>query len=543
MNRVAIFVTGAAILALQLIASRVLAPFFGVSLYIWSGILSVTLLCLAIGYYAGGGVTRRVGADALAAIFYLLPAISSVAVAIACVVYPRTFGPLARFDLLAGSFAAATILLAVPLVLLSALNPILVALERAGLTPRASNDAPLSGRADDSKTNDAGAGQVFFISTIGSVAGVAIAAFALIPHLGNRTSIGLIGFALGALAIVGILAATKAAGRAKALAGGIGVLGAALSLWIVLGPGAERAQGLVDSRGRTLTIVAGYPSFFGDIKVVDVADADRPYRILFNDGIFQNSIYPDGRSASLFNYLLEATARTLKPDAKRALVLGLGAGVVPMALAEAGVAVDVVELNPRMIEVARRHFNFRESPGITLIVADARTVAQRCASPYDLVFVDLFAGDGSPEHLVTREFLGDVRDCLVPDGVMSLNAFVDADHPAPFRSFFATCVAVFSACGLIEADSTGIVVGGRAPGSLAALHAPRIDPAAVPENLLPVLAASLRKPEIHAANSPFISGHPILTDDGNRYAVLAAGMQAAYRRWVLEQVPDALLLN
>ena len=53
MDRFAILVTGAAILALQLIASRIMAPFFGVSLYIWTGILSITLLCLAIGYYAG----------------------------------------------------------------------------------------------------------------------------------------------------------------------------------------------------------------------------------------------------------------------------------------------------------------------------------------------------------------------------------------------------------------------------------------------------------------------------------------------------------
>ena len=54
MDRFAIFVTGAAILALQLLASRIMAPFFGVSLYIWTGILSITLLCLASGYYVGG---------------------------------------------------------------------------------------------------------------------------------------------------------------------------------------------------------------------------------------------------------------------------------------------------------------------------------------------------------------------------------------------------------------------------------------------------------------------------------------------------------
>ena len=51
MGRFAILVTGAAILAVQLIASRIMGAFFGVSLYIWTGILSITLLCLAVGYY------------------------------------------------------------------------------------------------------------------------------------------------------------------------------------------------------------------------------------------------------------------------------------------------------------------------------------------------------------------------------------------------------------------------------------------------------------------------------------------------------------
>ena len=49
-----IFISGAAILALELLASRIMTPYFGVSLYIWTGILSITLVALSVGYWTGG---------------------------------------------------------------------------------------------------------------------------------------------------------------------------------------------------------------------------------------------------------------------------------------------------------------------------------------------------------------------------------------------------------------------------------------------------------------------------------------------------------
>ena len=53
-----IFVSGSAVLALELLASRIMTPYFGVSLYIWTGILSITLVALALGYWLGGRLPR-----------------------------------------------------------------------------------------------------------------------------------------------------------------------------------------------------------------------------------------------------------------------------------------------------------------------------------------------------------------------------------------------------------------------------------------------------------------------------------------------------
>jgi hypothetical protein len=127
-----VFVTGAAVLALELLASRILTPYFGVSLFIWSGILSITLISLALGYSLGGRLAadRKAGAhaDQLVYRFALMPAIGAIAIVVACLLYPYLFLHLARFDLVFGAFVACLVLLFVPLVATSAMNPLLVAI-------------------------------------------------------------------------------------------------------------------------------------------------------------------------------------------------------------------------------------------------------------------------------------------------------------------------------------------------------------------------------------------------------------------------------
>jgi len=103
-----IFVTGAAILALELLASRIMTPYFGVSLYIWSGILSITLISLAAGYWHGGRLAsgksgRAPPPEKLAFLFALMPALASLAIVAACLLYPYLFYRLARLDLVLGA--------------------------------------------------------------------------------------------------------------------------------------------------------------------------------------------------------------------------------------------------------------------------------------------------------------------------------------------------------------------------------------------------------------------------------------------------------
>ena len=148
-----IFFTGAVILSLELIASKILTPFFGVSLYIWTAILSVTLIFLAIGYQFGGWMASKIDSNYYEELFIFIPFISSFFILVSTLIYPLLLPKLVGLNLLIGSFIGSLILLSIPLVLMSAMNPLLISIVKY----------------KDDQSSDSKSGFVLFISTIGSV--------------------------------------------------------------------------------------------------------------------------------------------------------------------------------------------------------------------------------------------------------------------------------------------------------------------------------------------------------------------------------------
>ncbi|NQV54858.1 MAG: fused MFS/spermidine synthase, partial [Rhodospirillales bacterium] len=125
-----IFATGAVTLSLEVMASRIMTPYFGVSLYIWTGILSITLTFLSVGYYLGGVISKSASPERLEAWYLGAPVLSAASILLAAAAYPVLFPPLSQINLIAGSFLGAILLLALPLIALSAMNPLLIGLQR-----------------------------------------------------------------------------------------------------------------------------------------------------------------------------------------------------------------------------------------------------------------------------------------------------------------------------------------------------------------------------------------------------------------------------
>ena len=129
-------------------------------------------------------------------------------------------------------------------------------------------------------------------------------------------------------------------------------------------------------------------------------------------------------------------ALLLNPSPRRVLVVGLGGGTLPTAMARIyrEAAIDAVEIDPAVVTVAERYFGFVATGRLRVHVQDARAFVKRAArngESYDLVMLDAFNSDYIPEHLMTREFLLEARSVLTEDGVLAANTFASSrlyDH-------------------------------------------------------------------------------------------------------------------
>lgn len=530
-----IFCSGAAILALELLASRVMTPYFGVSLYIWTGILSITLVALALGYWAGGRLTHRdapasAASGRLVRLYALMPAAAALAIVAACLVYPYAFAPLATWSLLFGAFAACVLLLFVPLVLTSAMNPLLVAIDRA---------------AGGAVAGDGGSGRVFFLSTVGSVAGVLITAFGLIPYLTNYTAVLLVALVLGLLSLaIAAFPPVPLPSRAVVLVASLAASGSAgLLMW-----GADAYTGRlgpVAYGGNTWRVEASIGSLFGTVKILrsePQAGGTRYERIYFHDGITQNTVDSSGASLSFYTYALEGLARGYRPGMRDVLALGMGAGIVPMRLAAQGAAVDVVEINPVSLQVAQRFFGY-DPARVRTHITDARTYVRNCPRLYDVAVVDLFQGDGTPEYLVTRDFFRDLGRCLKPDGIAVFNTFADLEHPATYAHFLVTLKSELPHLALYRPYWPNAV---HINSFVVAAASPLPQPASVVFDEVParhrnVLWDMLARPV--PVTSGLLAGGRIVTDAHNAAAHDLALTEVIYRQAVVENIPGPLLLN
>jgi spermidine synthase len=188
-----------------------------------------------------------------------------------------------------------------------------------------------------------------------------------------------------------------------------------------------------------INTVYSHSSPYHDIHVEDLGYL----RVLRFERNRQSSMYLDAPFDTDFEYPAYLhTPLALKPDATRTLVIGLGGGSVVKRMWRdyPDMSVDVVELDPEIVEVAHRFFELPRDPRIHVFVDDGRAFIEMSTETYDIVIVDAFDEDRVPRPLTTEEFLRLVRDRLAPDGVVAYN-FIGApkgDHSKPFRSLYRT---------------------------------------------------------------------------------------------------------
>jgi SAM-dependent methyltransferase len=374
-----VFCTGAAVMVVEIIGTRVIGPVFGVSLFVWAALLAVTLGSLAIGYYAGGVLvdrsprTRLLGAVVTVSgcLLGLVPAVSHVILGLSQALGPR-WGPL----------VSATFLFAPSLTVLGTVGPIAVRL--------ATEDLRATGHR---------VGGIYAVSTAGSLIATLATAFWLVPAFETRQIL------LGTAVLLVVMGAVLLARHGRRT----GVIALIVPLLASVAPRGELPPGI--------SVTARAQSLYGVVEVIE--DVNRGVRFLRADHSVIGAQFTGDRSpAFAFIHQLEAL-RFLRPHASDLLEIGLGIGSLPMALGRYGIKADVVEIDPAVVRFAQQDFGF-STPG-EVHVEDARTFVARTERRYDLIVHDTFTGGSTPEHLMSLQVVRRLRDILRPGGVLALN--------------------------------------------------------------------------------------------------------------------------
>jgi spermidine synthase len=140
-------------------------------------------------------------------------------------------------------------------------------------------------------------------------------------------------------------------------------------------------------------------------------------------------------------------------EPRRVLVVGLGGGMLPSFLRRyyPGSTIDAVEIDPAVVDVAKRFFGFREDALMRAHLGDGRRFIEGVREPYDLIVLDAYGAGGVPVHLTTAEFLGAVRRALAPGGVAVGNLWKTAENPS-YDSMLRTYEEAFDEVLMLDVE-------------------------------------------------------------------------------------------
>lgn len=384
--RFTVFVSGAVVMALELVGSRLLAPTFGDSIFVWGSLIGVVMMALSVGYYYGGRLADRSPSHEtfslitlVAGLLILLIPMTSPMILEA--VYYSGFGD--RY----GPILASLLLLAAPTILLGMVSPYSIRLAAPSLDE-------LGGIS----------GSLYSISTGGSIFGTFFTVFFLIPSFGVRQII----FSLGVVLIIMSLAHYTWKSRAFILL-----------LVLLLNVPASLIGGALTRESGTLVYRKDTP--YSTLTVVD--NAEGTIRTLFLNNLAQSVMYLDGsnRQASSYTDYFNL-AFLFTPDVERVLFIGGGGFSGPKQFLEyyPHLSVDVVEVDPDVVRVAREYFYVVDDPRLGVFVDDGRAFLSD-AEEYDVIVLDAYSRAYVPFHLMTLEFFEALDEHLSPDGVIVSN--------------------------------------------------------------------------------------------------------------------------
>ena len=440
-----VFVCGALLMVFEIIGSRVLSPFIGTSTYIWTSLIGVILASLSLGYWLGGKwADRNPDTKVLASVILLAGGCVSVTILAKDIVL--SFIAASDTVLEIKSLLAALILFAPASVALGFVTPYAVRLRVASVE-------------DSGKT----VGRLFAFSTIGSIVGTFAAGFFLIPFVGSVRTLYLIA---GGLILLSILLVPFALTRFN------------LTILILFGFGVAASEMNIYSLRQTNDLY-DIDTEYSRVRVFRTTDkTGEPIEALATDPYFtQSAIYLDSDVRVLEYSRFYHLSRHFKPDFSRTLMIGGAGFTYPREYLRTypNAMIDVVEIDPKMVQIARRFFRLEDDPRMKIVNEDGRVFLNHApAGGYDAVLMDAFGSLFSvPPQLTTVEAVRQISRVMNDDGVLiaNLGSAIKGDGSLFLQAEFATYKQVFPNVYLfkVNTDYTDerlqnvILVGSKSP--------------------------------------------------------------------------------
>jgi spermidine synthase len=469
------FIEGGSLMAAELISARLLAPYFGSSLFVWAAVLAITLGGLAIGYFYGGQLSKRKRIDLilLTVVLYsaaALMAMPFIAQAVASMSYTAPFNQ--------AVITVALITILPPVIGMGMVSPLMI----ANLTEHGNESGRISGL-------------VYAISTCGGILFTFLFGFYIIPNFGLILPAIFTGLLLGILPAVYLF---KYGFKHQSVLTIVFVITLFLSFW---------QKKLIGSNFEILYIKEG---ILGQVVVADVDVFRDDYtkikqRAVFINMAIQSSSGPTQEDTYEYEYIKHSRLILERfPENSNVLMLGLGGGSLAKSAYQSGLNVDVVDIDQRIIDVAKIYFDLPED--VNTFCEDARWHIRKSEKQYDAIVIDVFKGEDAPAHIFTIEAIKEMDKILATDGVIIVNThgYYKNDIGKGNRAMLKTLFSFgYHADFLIthenEMRSSGLVVAGRHK-----LHYQRYLPEITVKRFIPI-------DELSLVDAPILTdGKPIL---------------------------------
>ena len=389
---VSVFLTGAILLILELLGLRLLTPYFGNTSLTTSSILSTVLGGLAIGYWIGGKLGKVKEPQK---VFFGLIIISGVLIALLNSLYtPILQFITANSNNSLSTVLAASVLFLIPCTIFGVISPLaIIVLTRAA-----------------SKTVATSVGNMYSISTLGSIVGSLLTGYVLIPHFGLNDILKVLSIILLLIGSLGL-----AYGSSKRFQITTFVIALLLSLLLSL-------QLNPNNRGVVATVNGEYAT----IQVIDGTFQAKSTRFFVMDRQNAAAKYINEPNNLVYDYTKAFDSYSLYGvHPKKIAVIGGAAYTLPQAYIQndSTVNIDVFVLEPKTIEVANQYFGgAANNPRIRTFLGDARIELAKHHAEYDAIFLDAYNTPQTiPWQLSTREFYAEVNQALTDNGVIISN--------------------------------------------------------------------------------------------------------------------------